>query len=148
MTDPKTPRPPRPGGAGGTGATDGGPWASAASVAGLAREVETVRRALAELAELAGLPARLDELARVVAGLAEDITAAPPVEESTRAQPSWLGMPDDAEPEQAAALLLDLAAWVGAVYLRYPTSARGLPGCWLWHPDVVEELLWLRRAWN
>jgi hypothetical protein len=31
------------------------------------------------------------------------------------------------------------------VYLRY-TDAK-LPDCWLWHPDVVEELLWLHAAW-
>src|SRR5215207_2248109 len=37
--------------------------------------------------------------------------------------------------------------WIGAVFLRYPDGARGLPGCWLWHPHVIEELLWLRRAW-
>jgi hypothetical protein len=122
MTAPTTPRPPRPNG-GGDGS--GGPWASAASVAGLAREVETVRRALA------------DDLATLTAA-----------EESRWVQPSWLGLPAGTLPEQAAQLLADLAEWVGAVYLRYPTSARGLPGCWLWHPDVVEELLWLRRAWK
>jgi len=22
-----------------------------------------------------------------------------------------------------------------------------LPECWCWHPDLVEELLWLSRAW-
>jgi hypothetical protein len=33
------------------------------------------------------------------------------------------------------------------VYLRYPDAAQGLPDCWLWHPDVVEELLWLMHAW-
>jgi len=22
-----------------------------------------------------------------------------------------------------------------------------VPDCWLWHPDIVEELLWLRAAW-
>jgi hypothetical protein len=23
----------------------------------------------------------------------------------------------------------------------------GLPECWCWHPDIVEELLWLMHAW-
>jgi hypothetical protein len=32
------------------------------------------------------------------------------------------------------------------VYVRY-SDARHLPECWLWHPDVVEELLWLHAAW-
>jgi hypothetical protein len=142
MTAPTTPRPPRPNG-GGDGS--GGPWASAASVAGLAREVETVRLAVADLA---GLPARVDQVAALVATLADDLAALTAAEESRRVQPSWLGLPAGAPPEQAAQLLADLAAWVGEVYLRYPTSARGLPACWLWHPDVVEELLWLRRAWK
>jgi hypothetical protein len=54
---------------------------------------------------------------------------------------SWL-LADDVE--QAAADLVDLCAWVGRVYLRYPRT--DLPSCWLWHPHAVEELWWLRRA--
>ena len=27
------------------------------------------------------------------------------------------------------------------------TATPRLPECWLWHPDVVEELLWLSHAW-
>ena len=34
--------------------------------------------------------------------------------------------------------------WLRRVYLRYADAA--LPSCWLWHPDVVEELWWLRQA--
>ena len=46
-----------------------------------------------------------------------------------------------------ARLVLDqLMSWLGRVYLRYPDA--GLPECWLWHPDVIEELLWLRGAWR
>ena len=36
-------------------------------------------------------------------------------------------------------------SWLDLVYLRFPDAA--LPSCWLWHPAVVEELLWLRRSW-
>jgi hypothetical protein len=36
---------------------------------------------------------------------------------------------------------------MAVVYLRYPDAAAGLPDCWLWHPDVTEELLWLMHAW-
>lgn len=32
------------------------------------------------------------------------------------------------------------------MYVRFPEGS--LPGCWLWHPDVVEELLWLCEAWE
>ena len=42
----------------------------------------------------------------------------------------------------------DLAAWLERVFLRYPDGAQHLPECWLWHPDVVEELTWLRLAWT
>jgi hypothetical protein len=31
-----------------------------------------------------------------------------------------------------------------AVYLRYRDAL--VPSCWLWHPEVVEELWWLRQA--
>jgi len=37
--------------------------------------------------------------------------------------------------------------WMRGIFLRYTDAARGLPDCWLWHPDIVEELLWLRAAW-
>jgi len=37
---------------------------------------------------------------------------------------------------------------MGAMYLRYPDAAATLPDCWLWHPDLVEELLWLSHAWT
>ena len=33
------------------------------------------------------------------------------------------------------------------MYLRYPDGEQVLPLCWMWHPDVVEELLWLMHAW-
>jgi hypothetical protein len=36
---------------------------------------------------------------------------------------------------------------MGAVYLRFADAARTLPACWLWHPEIIEELLWLRAAW-
>lgn len=54
---------------------------------------------------------------------------------------SWL-LADD--PAQAAADMADLAVWMDAVYLRYRDAA--VPSCWLWHPEVVEELWWLRQA--
>jgi hypothetical protein len=33
------------------------------------------------------------------------------------------------------------------VYLRYGDAARDFPECWLWHPEVVEEPVWLMYAW-
>lgn len=54
---------------------------------------------------------------------------------------SWL-LADD--PAQAAADLDDLCAWVWRIYLWWPDAA--LSSCWLWHPEVIEELWWLRVA--
>ena len=120
-------------------------------VAGLAREVEALRR---RLDQLQGLPHRVEQLADLLARQAETVAAAD-ASPATPASPSWLDLP--AEPGRAAEssaaaraaedLLATLAGWVGGVYLRYPDAAQTLPECWLWHPEVVEELLWLHTAW-
>lgn len=49
--------------------------------------------------------------------------------------------------DTAHQLLAELVDWMQRVYLRYPDAAQGLPDCWLWQPDVIEELLWLQQAW-
>jgi hypothetical protein len=123
---------------------------TASSVAGLAREVEALRRTVDELA---GPRGRLDSLAGLVARLAEAIATDPSTEPAAPAA-SWLDHPADpgrpVEASKAARdaeeLLTKLSKWVAGIYLRY-TDARSLPGCWLWHPDIVEELLWLHLAW-
>ena len=51
------------------------------------------------------------------------------------------------DPDLAGRLLEELTGWLAAVYLRYPDGADHLPECWMWHPDVLEELLWLMHAW-
>jgi hypothetical protein len=54
---------------------------------------------------------------------------------------SWLLVSD---PDVAVTLLADLVEWLDRVYLRFPGAELG--ACWLWHPHVIEELLWLRSA--
>lgn len=54
---------------------------------------------------------------------------------------SWL-LAGDAE--QAVTDLAELIDWLDRVYLRYPGAE--LSACWLWHPHVIEELWWLRKA--
>jgi len=142
--------PPPPGGGDGNqqGGQDGP--ATAAAVAGLAREVEALRRGMQQLQEL---PRRVEELAGVVARLAEQ--AARPNTDAAEGTTTWLdlpggtGQPADgaAAVAHAEALLARLIGWMRAVFLRYADAARFLPACWLWHPDVVEELIWLRQAW-
>ena len=110
-----------------------------AAVTGLAREVEGVRRTLAGTASAA----ELTRLADLVTDLSQLVSpTAPP----TDPPPSWLTLPADRD--FAVTVLSDLVGWLGEVYLRYSDAARGLPECWLWHPDVVEELVWLRHAWH
>ena len=119
-----------------------GPNPQEAAVTALAHEVEALRRAVAALA---AVPGQVADLAGVLAALGDRVAAAPA---ATTAEPSglpsWLEFAGDFA--DTVAVLGELAAWLGTVYLRY-TDATGLPECWLWHPDVVEELLWLRGAW-
>ena len=123
----------------------------AGAVAGLAREVEALRR---RLDALRSLPQRVDQLADLLARHAETAAATTP-SSAIPASPSWLDLPaDPGRPAESSAaaraaedLLTTLASWVGGIYLRYPDAAQTLPECWLWHPEVVEELLWLHTAW-
>lgn len=55
---------------------------------------------------------------------------------------SWMTVRD---PEQARAMIAELAEWLAAVYVRYPGGQLG--DCWPWHPSVVAELLALRDIW-
>lgn len=116
--------------------------ACATAVAGVASEVEALRTGLEPLR---GLPSRVEELARLLTELAHQVRARvtrPPA----AAAPSWLDLPADVDVAQQ--VLAELVQWLGEVYLRYADAARTFPDCWLWHPDVVEELLWLMVAWQ
>lgn len=115
---------------------------SSAAVAGLVREVDALRRALDPLR---GLPDRVDELTSLAVDLANQVTALSS-RKAAEPCPSWLMLP--ADPAQTADVLDQLAAWLAVVYLRYPDAADSLPECWPWHPDLVEELLWLMHAWS
>jgi len=90
------------------------------------------------------IEAGMAELAELVATVGETAAAAPAKREAAAA-PSWLTLAESVEDAQT--VLTDLVGWLGDVYVRYADAARGLPQCWLWHPEVVEELLWLMCAW-
>jgi hypothetical protein len=110
------------------------------AVAGLAREFEAMGALIQRLVDL---PDRVAELGGLLAQLADEVaehTKTP----QTGGPTSWLAFPTDGQP---AAVLADLGDWMARIYLRFPDAAHHLPGCWLWHPDVVEELLWLRQVW-
>ncbi|MBC3190931.1 hypothetical protein H7X46_07630 [Pseudonocardia sp. C8] len=110
-------------------------------LAGLAREVDALRRRLDGLDPLRG---RVDALGRLVAQMA-DTLATLAARRRPRPAPSWLLAPSDTD--EVRGLLEELCAWLSVVFLRYPDGAQVLPECWLWHPDVVEELVWLMHAW-
>ena len=110
------------------------------ALAGLAREVEALQRRLELIFDL---PGRIEQIASLLAQHVESCasltpTAAPPA--------SWLDLPHDSV-AAAEELLSELAKWVQSIYLRFADSEQSLPECWLWHPEVVEELLWLQTTW-
>ncbi|WP_205660507.1 hypothetical protein [Amycolatopsis antarctica] len=116
-----------------------GSYASAAAVAGLAREVEALRTTVEPLT---GVPGQVTELGRSVQALADKAARARP---AAGGAPSWLDLPTDIPTVRS--VLDELCGWMREVFLRYSDAVRALPVCWLWHPDVVEELLWLMYAW-
>lgn len=82
------------------------------------------------------------QLASDVAALRALLGRAEPAEEPKAAGVrSWLLATDSVQAVKDAA---DLVDWVGRVYVRY-TRAQ-LSSCWLWHPEAIEELWWLRWA--
>ena len=108
------------------------------SVVSLARAVARAMRRMEHV------DARVDELAQVILELAAKLTGGKAKRagdaEDTGVR-SWL-LADDAA--QAAADLDELTVWLWRVYLWWPDA--WLSSCWLWHPEVIEELWWLRVA--
>jgi hypothetical protein len=117
----------------------------AAAVSGLAREVEALRR---RQEQLDGLSGKLRNLARTVQTLAAEVQAITTPTKSGDATGcrSWLAAPVDSAAVRP--VLDELVGWVAGVLLHYSDARAALPECWLWHPDIVEELLWLMTAWQ
>jgi hypothetical protein len=122
-----------------------------ATLAGLAREFETLYH---DVRELRGLSQRVDDLAASLAQMAETVIAARQQHAGAPA-PCWMDHAADPGRDPATSraardaeqILGKLAPWLGAVYLRYSDAVSAFPDCWMWHPDVIEELLWLHQAW-
>jgi hypothetical protein len=113
------------------------------AIAAIGSNLEDLRRR-AETTEQ-----EIAKILRLTAEFGERLAAAVP---ASRVGPiSWLGFPchtdDPTAPTRAEAVLTDLGKWVSDILLHFPDVVVTLPSCWLWHPDVVEELLWLRQAW-
>lgn len=105
----------------------------------LARDLDRLTRQLEQLAgeRVGDLEQSLQELWGLVRALADRLQG----EEDKPRVNSWFLITDE---EQAVETLDDLVEWLEAVYLRYAGSE--LPGCWMWHDEVIEELRWLRRS--
>lgn len=115
----------------------------AEAVAALARQVDRLEGRL-DRYDLDGLRGDVRGLATTVAGLADGLAeAAAALDEPA---PSWLWPLEEPDAAEAESVLAQLIRWIRRVHLRYPDAA--LPECWLWHPDVIEELVWLRGAWQ
>lgn len=123
------------------GDEDASEFARKDAVAGLAREIEALRRTVEPLLPVGD---RVDELAGLLAQVT-DVVAALSARPSAKPAPSWLMLPT--EEFTARRVLGELTAWLHAIFLRYPDGVTALSECWAYHPDVVEELLWLMHAW-
>lgn len=110
-------------------------------VAALGRDLDRLRHAVSET-DVRALRSELTGLAVTVAGLAEQVAELADAGNRDEPAPSWLWPLD---PGAADRLLAGLVEWARHVYVAFPDGR--LPGCWLWHPHVVEELVWLWRAW-
>lgn len=113
------------------------------AVAALARQVDRLDARL-DGYDVDGLRADFRALAATVARLAEGIADAEAG--SDEPAPSWLWPAEPPDAAEVESTLAQLVRWLRRVHLRYADAA--LPECWLWHPDVVEELVWLRGAWQ
>jgi len=119
-------------------------YATKTALAGLASEVEALRRDVEKLPKLAR---RIESIAGLAVKVSKQV-AATQAADAEAGPVTWLALPADVGVEEAEELLAGLAGWMAVVYLRYADAARTLPDCWLWHPDVVEELLWLSQSWD
>lgn len=124
--------------------------AVAGQVVALGREVESLRRIVdTHRGKLRSVDGQLDQaeervrsFAGVLAGFADQLAELAADGEGLSRHASWFEADD---PAVAYRRLTELMTWLDRVYLQFPDAV--LPSCWLWHPAVVEELLWLRRSW-
>lgn len=106
----------------------------------IGRELDRISRRVQALGEAKGWDDESRGLWRALRHLDDGLTAllAPATKEGSSA---WLLQVGE-EPEKLAERLAGLVEWLDKVFVRYPGSE--LSNCWLWHPWIVEELLWLR----
>ena len=115
------------------------------AVAALARQVERLEARVDGLG-VDRIQADLRSVSATLSVLADEVAEIVVTSAGDEAALSWLWSRDVVDADEALAVLQQLMRWAVRVYLRYADAA--LPECWLWHPDVIEELVWLRSAWQ
>ncbi|GAA0609838.1 hypothetical protein HPO96_29330 [Kribbella sandramycini] len=121
------------------------------AVAAVAREVEKLDRGLQALKggmRTTASKQSVTDLAEIVTALSETVMS---MTHKAGTEPvavrSWLRLAED-DADAVKAVLSELVPWMQDTYLRYHDAAETLPPCWLWHPEIVEELVWLMDAWT
>jgi hypothetical protein len=105
----------------------------------IVRGVDRLERRVQDLADAKGWDDDLRDMWKSIRHLGDGLAALlAPSKDGSR---SWLLQVGE-DPEKLVERLTDLVEWLDAVYLRYPGTE--LSSCWMSHPWVVEELLWLR----
>ena len=106
---------------------------------------ETLRRVAGQVA--AASSDTLRDLSDEVRALGENVQTLLDASERRRnggpAQLSWF----DVDGEQAQSLLANLNGWILGVGVHYPELRKALYDCWIYHPAVVDDLLWLYSYW-
>jgi hypothetical protein len=118
----------------------------AESVSALARQVERLERRLQGY-DIESLRSDVRGVTVTVAAMAEEVAELVNADaKNDEAASSWLWPVEPMVEDEVASVLRSLVRWTARVYLQYGDGA--LPECWLWHPDVIEELVWLHGAWQ
>lgn len=115
------------------------------SVIALARQLDRLQSTI-EGYDIDRLRADIRGVTTTVAGIAEELARLATSSGDDDPAPSWLWPAEPMSPDVAISVLAQLVRWAGRVYVRFSDGA--LPECWLWHPDVIEELMWLRSGWQ
>lgn len=91
---------------------------------------------------------RLDvaELTKMVADLTGEVLSGEQAAGKDQKVRSWFDLCAE-DPQVVQDELDKLLTWMDQVLMQYPLTAAALPTCWAFHWWVVEELMWLRRAW-
>lgn len=114
--------------------------ATAATVEGLVSELAGLRLVTGGLAD------GQEKLARMIAEFIARATEPDDEEEEEKPDPDRVEWMTVSDPAVAVEALVRVRRWVREVWTPY-AAGEELQPCWMWHPDVVADLLACRLAW-